>query len=382
MKRSFLTEDHEMYRDALKKFLQKEAVPHFDQWEKDKMVPRSFWEKMGKQGFLCPQVDEKYGGANADFGYATVFIEEFEKVGTGLTGPGLHNDIVIPYIESYGSEEQKQRWLPKSLTGEIISCIAMTEPNTGSDLAAIKTTAIKDGDDYIINGEKTFITNGYSADIAIVVCKTDPTAEPGHTGISLIVVEAGTAGFTKGKQLEKVGQHANDTSELIFNDVRVPSSHLLGEEGKGFLYLMQKLQQERLIISISSIASIERMLDITMDYVKQRKAFGKRVSQFQNTQFKLAELSSELQIGRAFVDKLIENHMAGTDIVTEVSMAKWWTTDLAQKVAIECMQLHSGYGYTEEYEIARRYRDVAVTSIYAGTNEIMKVIIAKNLGIK
>lgn len=382
MKRNFLTKDHEMYRDALKKFLQKEAIPYFEQWEKDKIIPRSFWRKMGENGFLCPQVDEAYGGFNADFGYATVFTEEFEKVGTGLTGPGLHNDIVIPYIESYGSEEQKQRWLPKSLTGEIISCIAMTEPNTGSDLAAIKTTAIKDGDDYIINGEKTFITNGYGADLAIVVCKTDPTATPAHTGISLIVVETGTPGFTKGKRLEKVGQHANDTSELIFNDVRVSSDNLLGEEGKGFLYLMQKLQQERLIISISSIASIERMLEITMDYVKQRNAFGKRVSQFQNTQFKLAELHSELEIGRAFVDKLIENHMAGEEIVTEVSMAKWWTTDLAQKVAIECMQLHGGYGYTEEYEIARRYRDVAVTSIYAGTNEIMKVIIAKNLGIK
>lgn len=382
MNRNFLTKDHEMYRDALKKFLQKEAIPYFEQWEKDKIIPRSFWRKMGENGFLCPQVDETYGGFNADFGYATVFTEEFEKVGTGLTGPGLHNDIVIPYIESYGSEEQKQRWLPKSLTGEIISCIAMTEPNTGSDLAAIKTTAIKDGDDYIINGEKTFITNGYGADLAIVVCKTDPSATPAHTGISLIVVEAGTPGFTKGKRLEKVGQHANDTSELIFNDVRVSSDNLLGEEGKGFLYLMQKLQQERLIISISSIASIERMLEITMDYVKQRNAFGKRVSQFQNTQFKLAELHSELEIGRAFVDKLIENHMAGEEIVTEVSMAKWWTTDLAQKVAIECMQLHGGYGYTEEYEIARRYRDVAVTSIYAGTNEIMKVIIAKNLGIK
>lgn len=382
MRRSFLTEDHEMYRYALKKFLQKEAIPYFGQWEKDKIIPRSFWRKLGENGFLCPQVDEKYGGFNADFGYATVFTEEFEKVGTGLTGPGLHNDIVIPYIDAYGSEEQKHRWLPKSLTGEIISCIAMTEPNTGSDLAAIKTTAIKDGNEYIINGEKTFITNGYGADLAIVVCKTDPNADPAHTGISLIVVEAGTPGFTKGKRLEKVGQHTNDTSELIFNDVRVSSDNLLGEEGKGFFYLMQKLQQERLIISISSMASIERMLEITMDYVKQRTAFGKRVSQFQNTQFKLAELHSELQIGRAFVDKLIENHMAGEEIVTEVSMAKWWTTDLAQKVAIECMQLHGGYGYTEEYEIARRYRDVAVTSIYAGTNEIMKVIIAKNLGIK
>lgn len=382
MKRDCLTEDHEMYRESLKKFLQKEAIPYFLEWEENKEIPRSFWEKMGRNGFLCPQVDEAYGGANTDFGYAVVFAEELEKVGTGLTGPSLHNDIVIPYIEAYGSEEQKQHWLPKSLTGELVSCIAMTEPNTGSDLAAIRTTAILDGDDYVLNGEKTFITNGYNADVAIVVCKTNPAAEPAHSGISLLLVEAGTPGFTKGKRLEKVGQHANDTSELIFQDARVPKKNLLGEEGKGFLYLMEKLQQERLIISISSMASIERMLDLTKEYVTQRKAFGKRVSQFQNTQFKLAELYSELAIGRAFVDKLIASHMAGENIVTEVSMAKWWTTDLAQKVAIECMQLHGGYGYTEEYEIARRYRDVAVTSIYAGTNEIMKVIIAKNLGIQ
>lgn len=379
--RTYLTEDHEIYRESLKRFLQKEAVPYFDQWEEDKLVPRSFWKKAGQQGFLCPQVDEKYGGSNVDFGYAVVFAEEFEKVGTGMAGPGLHNDIVIPYIESYGTEEQKQRWLPKATAGELISAIAMTEPNTGSDLVAIKTTAIKDGDDYIINGEKTFITNGYHADIVIVVCKTDPNANPPHTGISLLVVEAGTPGFTKGKSLKKVGQHANDTCELIFDDVRVSSGHLLGEEGKGFLYLMEKLQQERLMVSISSLAAIERMLEITIDYVKQRKAFGRSISQFQNTQFKLAEMNSELQIGRAFVDKLIENHMAGKDVVTEVSMAKWWTTDLAQKVAVECMQLHGGYGYTEEYEIARRYRDVAVSSIYAGTNEIMKVIIAKNMGL-
>lgn len=381
MSRAFQTEEHEIFRQSLRKFLEKEAAPNYEQWERDKQVPRSFWKKAGEQGFLCPQVDEKYGGSNTDFGYSAVLSEEFERIGTGLTGIGLHNDIVIPYIETYGTGEQKQRWLPKATTGEMISAIAMTEPGTGSDLAAVKTSAIKAGDDYIVNGEKTFITNGYSADFIIVVCKTDPRANPPHRGISLLVVEEGMPGFKRGKKLNKVGQHANDTSELIFEDVRVPAANLIGEEGKGFYYLMEKLQQERLMVAISSVPAAERMLELTIDYVKQRKAFGTSISKFQNTQFKLAEMQTEVQIGRTFVDKLIEDHMAGKNIVTEVSMAKWWTTDLAKRVAAECMQLHGGYGYMEEYEIARRYRDVAVTSIYAGTNEIMKGIIAKNMGL-
>lgn len=381
MAKDYLNEDHDIFRESLRKFLEKEAKPNYDQWEQDKQVPRSFWKKAGEQGFLCPRVDEKYGGSNTDFGYSVVLSEEFERIGTGLTGIGLHNDIVMPYIETFGTEEQKERWLPKATTGELISAIAMTEPGTGSDLAAVKTTAMKDGDDYIVNGEKTFITNGSSADLVVVVCKTDPQANPAHRGISLLVVEDGMPGFKRGKKLNKVGQHASDTSELIFEDVRVPASNLLGEEGKGFYYLMEKLQQERLMVSISSVPSTERMVDLTVDYVKQREAFGRPISKFQNTQFKLAEMKTEVEIGRAFVDKLIEDHMAGKQIVTEVSMAKWWTTDLAKRVAGECMQLHGGYGYMEEYEIARRYRDTAVTSIYAGSNEIMKGIIAKNMGL-
>jgi acyl-CoA dehydrogenase len=382
MERSFLKEEHDIFRRALRKFLEKEAVPYFEQWERDQQVPRSFWKKAGDQGFLCPWADEKYGAINADFGYSVVINEEFERVGTAMVGFGLHNDIVMPYIESFGTESQKERWLPGAITGDLISAIAMTEPGAGSDLASIKTTAIKDGDEYIINGEKTFITNGYTADLVVVVCKTNPQADPPHKGVSLFVVEADTPGFTKGKKLNKVGQHANDTCELIFEDVRVPAGNLLGEEGKGFYYLMDKLQQERLMVGIQSIAATEIMLDLTVEYVKQRKAFGRSISQFQNTQFKLAEMNTEFQIGRAFVDRLIEDHVSGKDVVTEVSMAKWWTTDLAKKVAGECMQLHGGYGYMEEYEIARRYRDVAVSSIYAGTNEIMKVIIAKNMGLK
>ena len=381
MSRTYLNEEHDMFRKSLQKFLEKEAVPYYDQWEKDKAIPRSFWRKCGEQGFLCPQFDEAYGGSNADFGYAVVLSEEMEKVGTAMVGLGLHNDIVMPYIDYHGTEEQKARWMPKAVTGEYISAIAMTEPGVGSDLAAVQTTAIKDGDDYIINGEKTFITNGGSADLVIVVCKTDPKAEPAHRGISLFVVEAGMEGFSRGKKLNKVGQHASDTTELIFEDVRVPKENLLGEEGKGFYYLMKNLQQERLMVAISSIPSAEKMVNLTIDYVKERKAFGQPISKFQNTQFKIAEMKTEIEIGRAFVDRLIVDHIAEKDIVTDVSMAKWWTTDLAKRVAGECLQLHGGYGYMEEYEIARRYRDVAVTSIYAGSNEIMKQIIAKNIGL-
>lgn len=379
MERLYLTEEHEIFRQALRKFLEKEAVPNYEQWEKNKEVPRSFWKKLGEQGYLCPQVEEKYGGLGTDFGYAVVMNEEMERVGTGMVGISLHNDIVIPYIESYGTEEQKQRWLPGALTGDIITAIGMTEPGAGSDLASIQTTAIRDGDDYIINGEKTFITNGYTADLVVLVCKTDPKANPPHRGISLFVVEAGTPGFKKGKKLRKIGQHANDTSELIFEDVRVPRTNLLGEEGKGFYYLMEKLQQERLLVAIQCMASAEKMLELTIDYVKQRQAFGTTISNFQNTQFKIAEMATELEIGRTFVERLILEHMKGKSIVTEVSMAKWWVSDLAKKIAGECMQFHGGYGYMEEYEIARRYRDIAVTSIYAGSNEIMKQIIAKNL---
>lgn len=381
MSHPYLQEEHRIFRQSLKKFLQKEAIPNFDEWERQKKVPREFWLKMGEQGFLCPWVDESYGGLNADFVYSVIINEELEKVGTGLGGIGLHNDIVIPYIHTYGTDEQKQRWLPKTVTGEMISAIAMTEPGTGSDLANVKTSAVRDGDHYVINGEKTFITNGIHSDLVVVVCKTNPKASPAHKGISLIVAEAGTPGFSKGKQLNKVGQHSQDTSELIFEDARVPVENLLGEENKGFYYLMNQLQQERLVVAIGAIAATERILELTIDYVKQRTAFGRPIGSFQNTQFKLAELATELQLGRTFVDQLIAKHMEGEDVVTEVSMAKWWTTDLAKKAASECMQLHGGYGYMEEYEIARRYRDIPVTSIYAGTNEIMKSIIAKKLGL-
>jgi acyl-CoA dehydrogenase len=375
----YLQEEHHMLRDAFRKFLEKEAYPFFNQWEKDGIIPRSFWSKMGENGFLCPWVDEKYGGLEADFGYSVVINEELEKVGASMVGIGLHNDIVVPYLNEYGTEEQKKKWLPKCISGEIITAIAMTEPGAGSDLAAIKTTAIKDGDYYIVNGQKTFITNGIHADLVVVVCKTDPKER--HKGISLLVIERDTPGFSRGRKLEKIGLHSQDTAELIFEDARVPAENLLGIEGKGFYYLMQQLQQERLIVALSAQVAAETMLNLTVKYVKDREAFGKSISKFQTVQFRLAEMATEIEIGRTFIDDLIEQHMEGKDVVTKVSMAKWWQTDMAKKVAAECMQLHGGYGYMEEYEIARRYRDTPVSAIYAGTNEIMKTIIVKNMGL-
>lgn len=380
MNKPYFAEEHEIFRKSLRKFLEKEAAPFYEEWEEAKQVPKSFWKKAGEHGFLCPWVDEKYGGSGADFAYSVVIAEELDKIGAGI-GIGLHNDIVMPYIDEFGSEEQKQKWLPQAISGEMISAIAMTEPGTGSDLANIKTSAKLNGDHYILNGEKTFITNGYSANFVIVVCVTNPEANPRYKGISLLVVEEGIPGFKKGKKLKKMGQHANDTSELIFEDAVVPKENLIGEEGMGFYYLMKKLQQERLMLAVGSISASKSMLDITIEYVKQRTAFGRPISKFQNTQFKIAEMATNIKIGETFVDQLIMDHIAKKNIVNEVSMAKWWLTDLAKKVATECMQLHGGYGYMEEYEIARRYRDVAVGSIYAGTNEIMKTIIAKNLGL-
>jgi acyl-CoA dehydrogenase len=381
MKRSFLNDDHEMFRKSLRKFLEKEAYPFYEQWEKDRIIPRSFWTKMGNHGFLCPDVEEKYGGSGVDWGFSAVIIEELEKVGSGLIGIGLHNDIVVPYITAYGTEEQKQRWLPRCVTGEMITAIAMTEPGTGSDLASIKTTAKLEGSHYVINGQKTFITNGIHADLVIVACKTDLHAKPKHKGISLFAVERDTPGFTRGQKLDKVGLHCQDTAELIFEECRVHKDNLLGEVGKGFVYLMEKLQQERLVVAIGAQAAAEEMFKLTLNYVKSREAFGRPVSQFQNTQFKLAEIATDIEMGRAFLDTLIAEHMVGENIVTKVSMAKWKLTDTAKRIAGECMQLHGGYGYMEEYEIARRYRDIPVASIYAGTNEIMKVIISKNLGL-
>lgn len=378
---TFYTDEHQMFRQSLRRFLDKEAVLFFEKWEEEHIIPRSFWTKLGGKGFICPWVNEEYGGMNTDFGFAAILNEELARVGAGLSGIGTHSNIIVPYIASFGKEEQKKKYLPGCVTGNMITAIAMTEPGAGSDLANIRTTALKNGDSYMINGQKTFITNGIHSDLVIVACKTDPHVTPAHRGISLFLVERDTPGFSRGRKLKKVGMHSQDTAELIFEEVKVPASNLLGEEGKGFYYLMTKLQQERLVAAINSLVAAEDMLQLTLSYVKERNAFGKPISKFQNTQFKLAEMATEIKIGRTFVDHLIGKHINGVDIVTEVSMAKWWITDMAKRVSAECIQLHGGYGYMEEYKIARRYRDIPITSIFAGTNEIMKTIIAKKLGL-
>ncbi|WP_100372849.1 acyl-CoA dehydrogenase family protein [Bacillus sp. FJAT-45037] len=377
----FLSEEHHIFRRAIRGFLEKEIKPHYEKWEKEELIPREVWYKLGSEGLLCPWLPVEYGGGAADFGYSFVLIEELERIGSSLVGIPLHNDVVVPYMYHYGTREQKERWLPKCTTGEFVSAIAMTEPGTGSDLAAIRTTAIKKGDSYVLNGSKTFISNGLHGDLFVVVCKTNPHATPAHKGISLLVVEADTLGFIKGKKLDKVGLRSQDTLELTFEDVQVPASNLLGEEGRGFYYLMEQLQQERLIVAIAAATSARRTLDLTLDYVKGRKAFGQPIGSFQHNQFSLVEMETKVEIGETFLHSLVTRHMNGEDVVKEVSMAKWWLTDLAKEVVSTCVQLHGGYGYMEEYEISRRSRDIPVSAIYAGTNEIMKSIIAKKMGL-
>ncbi len=377
----YLNEEHEIFRKSFRKFLEKHAYPYYDQWEKEKLIPREFWSRLGQEGYLCPDLPVQYGGLETDWGISVVINEELERLGSGTIGIGLHNDIVVPYISAYGTKEQKEKWLPKCVSGDSITAIAMTEPGAGSDLASISTYAKLNGDHYILNGQKTFITNGIHADLIIVACKTDLKVVPKHKGISLLVVERNMEGFSRGRKLDKVGMHCQDTAELMFDDCIVPKENLLGEEGQGFLYMMDKLQQERLIVAISAQVAAEDMLQMTLEYVKDRKAFGKSISDFQNTKFKLAEIASDIKMGRVFLDQLIADHIAGKNIVTEVSMAKWKLTEMSKQISVECMQLHGGYGYMEEYKISRRFRDSPVASIYAGTNEIMKTIIAKNLGL-
>ncbi|TPJ36282.1 acyl-CoA dehydrogenase family protein [Mesorhizobium sp. B2-8-3] len=368
-----------MLYDMASRFMSEEIAPRYDEFEKNEMFDRESWLKAGAAGLLCASMPEKYGGSGGTFAHESAIIEAIGHVGVDGFGIGLHNSIVAPYILHYGSEEQKQKWLPKLATGELIGAIAMTEPGAGSDLQGVKTRAEKDGNHYKISGSKTFITNGQLANLVIVVTKTEP--DKGAKGTSLIVVETDEVeGFQRGRNLDKIGLKSNDTSELFFNDVRVPTSNLLGhEEGKGFVQLMQQLPQERLQIGTGAIAMIERALALTIDYVKERKAFGKAVIDFQNTQFKLAELKTEATIGRVFYNDCVARHIdGGLDPVT-ASMAKYWLSDLQGKVVDECLQLHGGYGYMNEYPIARMYRDARVQRIYGGTNEIMKLLIGRSL---
>ena len=381
MKRDIFTAEHELFRAQFRRFADKEIAPKVAIWNERGMSDRETWRRCGAAGFLGANQPVEHGGAGGDFLYDAVIMEELADLRAHALMISLHSDIILPYLTTYGSEAQKRRWVPGAIRGEILLGIAMTEPGTGSDLANVQTRAHRDGDHYVIDGAKTFISNGQIGDLFIVVCRTDPDADPPHKGISLILVEAGTPGFTKGRKLDKLGLRGQDTSELAFEDCHVPASNLLGREGEGFSMLMEKLQQERLCIAVASIASSRRALDDTIAYVRQRHAFGQPIAAFQNTQFALAELATEVEIGQAFVDKLLAAHVRGDEIVAEVSMAKWWTTDLQKRLTGACLQLHGGYGFMLEYPIAMDYADAAVQSIYAGTNEIMKVIIARRLGL-
>jgi acyl-CoA dehydrogenase len=379
MRREIFSEEHELFRVQFRRFVEAEVEPHVLAWNAAGITPRAIWKRMGEEGYLGANQPVEYGGAGADFLYDAIIMEELAYARAHALQASLHTDICLPYLASYGTEEQKRRYLVPAIAGDCLLAIAMTEPGTGSDLANVQTRAIRDGDHYVVNGAKTFISNGQNCDLVIVVAKTDPSKR--HDGISLLLVETTTPGFQRGRKLPKIGLKGQDTSEMAFVDCRVPASNLLGQEGQGFKLLMEKLQQERLCIGVSSMASVRRSLDDTLAYVKERQAFGRPIARFQNTQFKLAELETEYELGQAFVDKLLAAHVRGEEIVKEVSMAKWWTTDLQKKVAASCLQLFGGYGFMEEYPISTDYLDAAVQSIYAGTNEIMKLIIARRLGL-
>jgi acyl-CoA dehydrogenase len=381
MRRELFTEEHEMFRAQVRRFVENEIVPTVPQWNQAGMSDRESWRKLGAAGFLGANAPAEYGGGGADFLYDAIVIEEMSRVRAHGLMMALHSDICLPYLTAYGSEQQKRRYVPGAISGELILAIAMTEPGTGSDLAAVQTTARREGDGYVINGSKIFISNGQIADLVIVVAKTDPKAQPAHRGVSLILVDRDSPGFVRGRKLEKLGFQGQDTSELFFEDCRVPAGNLLGKEGQGFKMLMEKLQQERLVSAVGSLMSARRCLDDTIAYTKQRRAFGQPIAQFQNTQFKLAEMETEVEIGQAFVDRCLAAHVRGDDIVSEVSMAKWWVTDLLKRVSSQCLQLHGGYGFMREFAVSTDYADAAVQSIYAGTNEIMKVIIARRMGL-
>ncbi|TCN58190.1 alkylation response protein AidB-like acyl-CoA dehydrogenase [Rhodococcus sp. SMB37] len=380
MERTLFEPEHDLFRESYRKFLEQEVAPFHEQWEKDKIVDREVWKKAGAQGFLGMAVPEEFGGGGVDdFRYNVVLTEETTRGGYSGVGFMLHNDVVAPYLLNLANEEQKKRWLPGFCSGEIITAIAMTEPGTGSDLQSIKTRAVRDGDDWVLSGSKTFITNGINADLVIVVACTDP--EKGAQGFSLLVVERGMPGFERGRNLDKIGLDAQDTAELTFDDVRVPAANMLGEEGLGFIYLMQNLPQERLSIAVVAAAAMEQVLEDTIQYCRDRKAFGKPIGRFQNSRFELAELSTEALLARVFVDKCVELLNVGALTVQEAAMAKYWTTDKQVELIDRCLQLHGGYGYMREYPIAKAYLDSRVQKIYGGTNEIMKEVIGRGLNI-
>ena len=375
--RTIYTPEHEMFRDSVRRFIAREVAPHHAQWEKDGQVSRALWKKAGELGLLCTAIPVEYGGGGGDFRHSAIMTEEFAR--QIYSGPGfrLHSDIAAFYILHQGSEEQKRKWLPKMATGEVIFALAMTEPAAGSDLQGIRTTAIRDGDHYVVNGSKTFITNGQLADVVILACKTDP--REGAKGVSLLLVETDQPGFRRGRNLDKLGMKAQDTSELFFDDMRVPVANILGEEGRGFRTLMAELPQERLLVAMSSIAGAEGALEATLAYTRDRKAFGQAIADFQYNRFKLAEMKTQVTIGRSFVDRCTELLLDGKLDVETAAMCKYWVTEMEGRLVDTCLQMHGGYGYMTEYPIARAYADARVRRIFGGANEIMLELIARNL---
>jgi acyl-CoA dehydrogenase len=377
--RTLFTPEHETFRDSVRRFLEAEVKPHDEKWQEQGYADKSVWKKAGENGFLCMSMPEQYGGSGADKLFSMVLMEEQARINNSSVGWGLHSEIVAPYLVNYGSEALKKKYLPKMASGDMIGAIAMTEPGAGSDLQSVKTGAVRKGDKYIVNGSKTFITNGWNCDLVIVVAKTDPAK--GAKGTSLIVVDTSMKGFSKGKRLKKMGLKGQDTAELFFDNVEVPAENLLGQENNGFIYLMQELPWERMQIAIGAAAKCEAALGWTIAYVNDRKAFGKPVSGFQNTRFKLAEIATEVQVMRVFVDRCMELLLEKKLDTATASMAKLWATDMEGKVLDECLQLHGGYGFMWEFPISQAYVDARVTRIYGGTNEIMKEVISRSLGL-
>ena len=382
MRRTLFDDEHELFRDSVRRFIAAELAPLNEAWERAGIVDRDMFRSAGKHGFLGMAVPTEYGGGGVDdFRYNLVIGEEVQRAGINAAGLGwtLHNDICLPYFLSLGTEEQKARWLPGICSGDLITAIAMTEPGIGSDLASMTTTAMRDGDRYVLNGSKTFITNGINADLVVTAVKTDPSER--HRGMSLVVVERGMDGFERGRNLDKIGMHAQDTAELFFTDVQVPVANLLGEEGEGFGYLVSNLPQERLSIAATGVAAARAAFEQTLSYVTERQAFGQAVGTFQNTRFRMAEMATEIELGQTYIDRCVLGLNAGELTAEEASMAKWWCTELQGRVVDMCVQLHGGYGYMAEYPVARAYADARVTRIYGGTTEIMKEIIGRNLGL-
>jgi alkylation response protein AidB-like acyl-CoA dehydrogenase len=382
MEREIFEPEHEDFRESVRRFVSEEISPNFEQWEKDGMMPREVFQKAGEKNMLAMAAPEEFGGMGLDdYRFNQVIVEEGSYAGvTGcLLGLSLHNDICLPYFLEYCTDEQKERWLPGIVDGTLITALAMTEPGIGSDLASMGTKATRDNGHYVVDGSKTFITNGINADLVITAVKTDP--KEAHRGISLMVIERGMDGFERGRNLEKVGMHSQDTAELFFNEVPVPVENLLGDEGQGFAYLISNLAQERLSIAIGAVAAAQVALEWTLDYVKERTAFGRPVGSFQNSRFKLAEMKTEVDIAQVYIDRCVTDLNAGKLSVEDAAAAKWWTTDMAGRVIDECVQLHGGYGYMLEYPIARLWADHRVTRIYGGTNEIMKEIVGRSMGV-